>query len=117
MAYQPLPPAATNAGAAWQAATAVKLTARTGGVDRATSSVALELTARGVGSHSIQYRVFNASIADPVRRLDLTETRPATVPVKLTVADCAKPWVVVVTVDHCQATRRELFGTFCRSFP
>ena len=54
-----------NAGAAWQAATAVKLTARTGGVDRATSSVALELTARGVGSHSIQYRVFDASL--PIR--------------------------------------------------
>jgi hypothetical protein len=117
MAYQPLPAVAANAGADREAATEVKLAARADGVDRASSSVALELTARGVGSHSIQYRVFNASIADPVRRIDLSETRPASVPVKLTVEDSTKPWVVVVTVDNCQGTRRELFGAFCRPFP
>jgi hypothetical protein len=117
MAYQPLPAAAANAGADREAASEVKLAARAGSVDRASSSVVLELTARGVGSHSIQYRVFNASIADPVRRIDLTETRPATVPVKLTVEDSTKPWVVVVTVDNRQGTRQELFGTFCRPFP
>jgi hypothetical protein len=109
MAYEPLPLAS--------AAPAVKLAARVGAVDQASASVALELTAEGVGSHTIECRVFNASIANPINRLDLTDNRPATVQVKLTVDDRTKPWVVVVTVDHSQGARRELFGAFVRPFP
>ncbi|MBN2294562.1 MAG: glycoside hydrolase family 9 protein [Pirellulales bacterium] len=113
MAYEPLPPANTADGNA----AAIKLAVRVTASDEVNSSAAGELTIEGSGSHSIQYRVFNATLADPVDRIDLVENRPAKVLVKLKVEDRMKPWVVVVTVDGSQSTRQELFGAFVRSFP
>jgi hypothetical protein len=114
MAYEPLP-TAKNATDDQEAAAAVKWSVRAGEVDEANASVVVQLTAEGVGSHTIEYRLFNASIADPIGRIDLNENAPATVSLKLRVEDRTKPWVLVVTLDDRRETRQELFGTLVRS--
>lgn len=114
MAYQPLPPTSTNMQAASKTPAMPRIIANAVKDDQAASTVSAELSVEGVGSHSIQYRVFNASLVKPVERIDLAENHPAKVQLNLKVGDRTKPWVVVVTLDNCPALRRELFGTLTR---
>ena len=103
MAYNDLPAAdASKAG--------VRLTAQVGDVNEADGTAVVQLTVEGTGSHAIQYRVFNGSIADPVSKIDLKENEPANLTMTLKIADRTKPWVVVVTADDDWNTRQEVFG-------
>lgn len=110
MAYYPLSSATTEAAAAADAAVAVRLTARVAQVDAANSSVAMELTLQGTGSHRLTYRVFNGALENPPQTVEIAD-EATVLPLKLKVEERAKPWVVVVSVDDKPAARCELFGT------
>lgn len=76
------------------------------------SEGAVTLTAglRGRGKHAIVLRLFNCSVDNPRRPVDLKPGHGASLQWQLRIEDPLKPWAVVAIPDDAMDARREAFG-------
>lgn len=70
------------------------------------------ITIIGTGNHSIDIKTFNATTNISNKSISLTNKKPETINLDISIPDRSKPYVIVITVDGKSEVRKEIVGTF-----
>jgi len=74
--------------------------------------IQIEAEAEGRGIHDLNIRVFNGTVSEPSKSVDLGEGMKSTVNWDVHIKESDSPWVCVIIPDGDLTWKKELTGTF-----
>jgi hypothetical protein len=90
----------------------IELTAGIKNTNSTENMVTIEVEADGKGAHNLNIRVFNGTVAEPIKSVDLGDGNKKIVNWDLDIGEKDSPWVCVIIPDDDLTWKKELTGTF-----
>ncbi|MFC2125263.1 glycoside hydrolase family 9 protein [Bacteroidota bacterium] len=90
----------------------IELTAKVKNQNTVENTVQIEVVAEGKGIHNLDIRVFNGTVSEPSKSIDLGEGKKINLNWDIQINEMESPWVCVIIPDGDFTWKNELTGTF-----